>query len=175
MFFIAWQNKYPGRLFSRTNKTGARTFMNEMTSKPLHILLVEDNEGDILLTTEALEEGGVPHTLSVARDGQEAIWFLEKKGDYANSQTPDIILLDINMPRKNGQEVLAFIKQSDHFRHIPVIMLTTSSSERDIMTSYRNHANCFISKPVEVDEFMEVVGSIEHFWGRVVKLPQRES
>src|SRR5690606_17310811 len=106
--------------------------------KPLHILLVEDNEGDILLTTEALEEGGVSNTLSIARDGQEAIWYLEKKGDFTDSPTPDIILLDINMPRKNGQEVLAFIKQSDHFRHIPVIMLTTSSSERDIMTSYRN-------------------------------------
>ncbi|HMP98556.1 MAG TPA: response regulator [Cyclobacteriaceae bacterium] len=139
--------------------------------KPIHILLVEDNEGDILLTTEALEEGKITNKVSTIKDGQEALNFLEKKGEYADADTPDLILLDVNLPRKNGHEVLQQIKNSPGTSHIPVIMLTTSSSERDINMSYRNHANCYITKPVEIDNFMEVISKIEDFWISIVKLP----
>ncbi len=137
----------------------------------VHILLVEDNEGDIFLTTEALEEGKIVNKVSVARNGEEAIDFLMKKGGFENVELPDLILLDVNLPRKNGQEVLQFVKANQHLKHIPVIMLTTSSSENDIVQSYMNQANCFITKPVEVDKFLNVVKSIENFWISIVTLP----
>ncbi len=139
--------------------------------KPIHILLVEDNEGDILLTTEALIEGKFTNKVSVAKDGSAAIDFLEKKGVYTNAEIPDLILLDINLPKKNGQEVLQHIKNSDALKHIPVIMLTTSSTEKDILDSYKNYANCYITKPVEVTAFSEAIAKIEDFWFTVVKLP----
>lgn len=140
--------------------------------KRIHILLVEDNEGDIMLIEEALEEGKVFNNVSIAKDGEKAIQFLDKEGDYKESPTPDLIILDINLPRKNGFEVLQYVKESDHLKHIPVIMLTTSSSERDIAKSYDQHANCYITKPVGVEEFLKAVTSIEQFWIELVKLPK---
>ena len=137
----------------------------------IHILLVEDNEGDIFLITEALQEGKIVNKISVAKDGKEAIDFLEKKEKYANSGTPDLILLDVNLPKKNGHEVLDYIKSSENLKHIPVIMLTTSSSDKDVLLSYKSHANCFITKPVDVDSFLKIVSSIENFWINIVKLP----
>jgi len=139
----------------------------------IHILLVEDNEGDILLTTEALQEGRVLNKISVCRDGKQAIDFLSKTGEYANAEQPGIILLDINLPKKNGHEVLQFIKSNDKLKHIPVIMLTTSSAERDISLAYNYHANCYITKPVDVGDFMEAVMKIEDFWINIVKLPKK--
>ncbi len=140
---------------------------------PIHILLVEDNEGDILLTTDALKEGKVSNTISVVKDGWEAIQYLEKAGKYSNASSPDFILLDVNLPKINGHEVLNKIKENEKLRHIPVIMLTTSSSEKDIFQSYQNHANCYITKPVEVNEFLKVVASIEDFWISIVQLPRK--
>lgn len=141
--------------------------------KPIHILLVEDNEGDILLTTDALHEGKIKNTISIAKDGWEAIQFLEKKGKYKDEKTPDLVLLDVNLPKMNGHEVLKNIKSNDKIKHIPVIMLTTSSTEKDVFQSYQNHANCYITKPVELNDFLEVVTSIENFWISVVQLPTK--
>lgn len=142
---------------------------------PIHILLVEDNEGDIFLVTEALEEGKIVNKISVTKDGKEAIDFLEKKGKYQNAERPDLILLDINLPKKNGFEVLEHIKSQKNLKQIPVIMLTTSSSEKDISMSYKNHANCFITKPVDVENFLKVVYSIENFWISIVTLPANKN
>jgi len=139
--------------------------------KPIHILLVEDNEGDILLTTEALEEKKIINKVSVVKDGNKAIDFLNKKNEYKKAELPNLILLDINLPKKNGHEVLQYIKTNDKFKHIPIIMLTTSSSEKDIITSYKHYANCFITKPVEVNDFIEAVTKIENFWVNIVQLP----
>lgn len=139
--------------------------------KPIHILLVEDNEGDILLTTEALEEKKIVNKISVVKDGDKAIDFLNKKNEYKDAELPNLILLDINLPKKNGHEVLQYLKTNDKFKHIPIIMLTTSSSENDIMMSYKHYANCFITKPVEVNDFIEAVTKIENFWVSIVQLP----
>lgn len=136
----------------------------------IHILLVEDNEGDILLTTEALTDGKIQNKVSVCRDGKEAIDFLEKNGDYRGTEAPDLVLLDVNLPRKNGHEVLQYIKGHDHLKQIPVVMLTTSSSERDIDLSYRNHAHSYITKPVNAAQFLEVVTRLDHFRINIVKL-----
>lgn len=138
---------------------------------PIHILLVEDNEGDILLIKEAFDEAKLANKISVTTDGEKAINFLGKKGKYSGADKPDLIILDINLPRKNGHEVLEFIKTNDDLKHLPVIMLTTSSNEKDIMISYKNHANCFITKPVEVDDFLKAVLEIEDFWISLVQLP----
>ncbi len=140
--------------------------------KSIHILLVEDNEGDILLTKEALEEGRIANQVSIAKDGKEAIDFLTHTGKFLKSELPDLILLDINLPKKNGHEVLHYIKHSEDIKHIPVIILTTSSSQKDILDSYKNYVNCYITKPVDVNEFMEAVAKIEDFWYNIVKLPQ---
>jgi CheY-like chemotaxis protein len=137
----------------------------------IHVLLVEDNEGDILLTTEALEEAKIHIRLSVVKDGKEAIDFVNKQGAHIDAHTPDILLLDVNLPKKNGHEVLHHIKGNEKLKHIPIIMLTTSSSDRDINSSYNNYANCYITKPVEASEFLAVVATIENFWISVVKLP----
>ena len=134
--------------------------------KPVHILLVEDNEGDIVLTREALKEAKMSNEISVARDGEEALAFL-KAGPL-----PDLILLDINLPRMNGLELLEAIKGSPKLKVIPVIMLTTSIAERDIVDSFAKKANCFISKPVDLVSFMEVVKTIDDFWISIVKLPK---
>ncbi len=138
--------------------------------RPIHILLVEDNEGDVFMTIEALEERKIVNKISVVNDGKEAVDFLEKNGEYSNIEYPDLILLDINLPKKNGHEVLSYIKNSDTLKHIPVIMLTTSSSEMDIQMSYQNHANCFITKPVDADDFLKVVLGIENYWISIVTL-----
>lgn len=139
--------------------------------KPIDILLVEDNEGDIVLTTEALEAGKIINNIKVMRDGKSAMEYLNQVSDSSAELIPDLVLLDINLPKRNGQEVLQYIKQSDKLRHLPVIMLTTSSSESDINRSYYNYANCYITKPVEVDEFMDAIAKIENFWVSIVKLP----
>jgi CheY-like chemotaxis protein len=139
--------------------------------KSVKILLVEDNEGDILLTQEALEESRISNVLNVAKDGSEAIDYLEKKGAFSNELMPDLILLDVNLPKKNGHEVLQFVKSNKEFKHIPVIMLTTSSSEKDITLSYSNHANCYITKPVDANEFLAAISKIEDFWINIVQLP----
>ena len=141
--------------------------------KNIHILLVEDNEGDILLTTEALEEKKIVNKISVARDGQGALDFVLKQGKLKDAQTPDLILLDVNLPKKNGHEVLQVIKTTESIQQIPVIMLTTSSSEKDINLSYKHHANCYITKPVEVGAFLEAITTIEDFWLTIVKLPKK--
>ena len=141
--------------------------------KPIHILLVEDNDGDILLTTEALNEGRIANKISVVKDGWEAIQFLERNGKYKDENLPDLILLDVNLPKLNGHEVLKKIKDNDTLKSIPVIMLTTSSSDNDIQLSYKNYANCFITKPVDVGDFLQVVSSIENFWISIVQLPTK--
>ncbi len=141
--------------------------------KNIHILLVEDNEGDILLTTEALEEKKIVNKISVARDGQEALDFILKQGNYKDAPIPDLILLDVNLPKKNGHEVLQVIKTTESIQQIPVIMLTTSSSEKDINLSYKHHANCYITKPVEAEAFLEAITSIEDLWLTIVKLPKK--
>lgn len=137
----------------------------------IHILLVEDNEGDIVLTLEAFEEAKIINEISIVRNGEAAVDFMLKKGDYRDVKTPDLILMDINLPRKNGHEVLQFIKSISNLKHIPVVMLTTSSSEKDVLTAYQNYASCFISKPVDVNDFLNVISEIENFWVNIVKLP----
>ncbi|MBW0162397.1 MAG: response regulator [Sediminibacterium sp. Gen4] len=141
--------------------------------KPIHILLVEDNEGDILLTTEALNDRKIANEVSIARDGTEALDFLRKTGKFSEAATPDLILLDINLPKMNGHDVLGVIKNDDELKKIPVIMLTTSSSKRDIDMSYEKGANCYITKPVDMDDFLHTISSIENFWISVVQLPTR--
>ncbi len=140
-------------------------------NRPVEILLVEDNEGDIRLTQEAFRDSQVGNHLNVVRDGVEAIAFLKREDPYANAVRPDIILLDLNLPKRNGIEVLAEIKQDDQLKRIPVIVLTSSQAEPDILSSYDLHANCFISKPIDLDRFLRVVQSIEDFWLTIVKLP----
>jgi CheY-like chemotaxis protein len=139
--------------------------------KIAHILLVEDNEGDILLTTEALAESRINNRISVVRDGAAAIDFLQKIARQNKQELPDLILLDVNLPKRNGHEVLSFIKNDESFKHIPVIILTTSSSEKDILSSYNNYANSYITKPIDVDNFLKVITSIENFWISIVQLP----
>lgn len=143
--------------------------------KSIHILLIEDNEGDILLTKEAFEDAKILNQLSIVRDGQQAIQFLEKREPFTDVDAPDLILLDVNLPKKNGHEVLQYIKANKALKHIPVIMLTTSISEKDIAKSYENHANCYITKPVEVEDFLNVIASIEDFWIKIVQLPYKKA
>lgn len=145
-----------------------------MKTKEIHILLVEDNEGDIILTKEALDEGKIKNSLSVVRDGWEAIQYLERNKEYENAQEPDLILLDINLPKMNGHKVLKHIKNHPELKHIPVIMLTTSSDENDVLQSYENHSNCYITKPVDINNFLEVISSIEDFWISIVQLPPKK-
>jgi CheY-like chemotaxis protein len=142
--------------------------------KGIHILLVEDNEGDILLTTEAIKDGKIANEISVANDGEKAIDFLKLRINNPEISLPDLIILDVNLPKKNGHEVLGYIKNHSNLKQIPVIMLTTSSSQTDISSSYKNYANCFITKPVEVEDFIKAVGQIENFWFNIVQLPKRE-
>lgn len=139
---------------------------------PIHILLVEDNEGDIVLTIDALSDGKIKNSVSVVRDGWQAMNFLEQKGQFEKVGRPDLILLDINLPKLNGHEVLKRIKENPQIQHIPIIMLTTSSSEADILKSYQNYVNCFITKPVETGKFLEVIATIEDFWISIVQLPK---
>jgi chemotaxis family two-component system response regulator Rcp1 len=142
------------------------------TLQPIEILLVEDSPGDVELTREALADAKVSNNLSVVGDGVEAMAFLRKEERYAAAPTPDLILLDLNMPRKDGREVLEEIKADQALRRIPVVVLTTSQAERDILASYNLHANCYVTKPVDLTQFIGVVRSIEDFWLTVVKLPR---
>lgn len=137
----------------------------------VHILLVEDNEGDVLLTREALLEGEAGITLSVVEDGEAALKFVAKEFPYEFVESPDLVLLDINLPRINGIEVLDHLKKDFRFKHIPVVMLTTSSASRDIIESYEKQANCYITKPVEFQKFIEAMRSFETFWCSMVQLP----
>ena len=138
---------------------------------PKTILLVEDNPGDVRLTIEALKEAKIFNDLHIARDGEEAMAFLHREGDHVDAPTPDLVLLDLNLPRKDGREVLAEIKADDKLRQIPVVILTTSSDEEDITKTYNSHANCYITKPVNLDQFVRVVKSIHNCWLSIVKLP----
>jgi two-component system, chemotaxis family, response regulator Rcp1 len=136
------------------------------------ILLVEDNPGDVRLTREAMREGKVLVDLSVVGDGEEALAFLRQEGEYARAEHPDLILLDLNLPKKDGREVLAEIKSDNKLKRIPVVILTTSKDEEDVLKAYDLHANCYIAKPVDFDQFTTVVKSIEDFWLTFVKLPR---
>lgn len=142
-----------------------------MNATSIHILMVEDNDGDVLLTTEALNAAKVRNNLSVVRDGVEAMDFLHRRGDFQNATRPDLILLDLNLPRRDGREVLADIKADSELRTIPVVILTSSKAEKDVVKMYDLHANCYIVKPVDFHSLLEVVKSIENFWLAVVKLP----
>ncbi len=139
--------------------------------KPIRILLVEDNEGDIILTEEAFREGKFSNKIDVVRDGEEAMRYLLKENPFTDAATPDMILLDINLPKIDGKNVLRFIKTHVVLKSIPVIILTTSAAEKDIDESYSGHANCYIIKPVRFDSFLSVVQSIENFWLSIVTLP----
>ena len=139
--------------------------------KPIEILLVEDNPGDVRLTIESLKGAKVVNHLNVASDGIEALALLRQQGRYVNAARPDLILLDLNLPKKDGREVLAEIKADDDLKRIPVVVLTTSHAEEDILKSYNLHANCYVTKPMDLEQFITVVKSIEDFWFTVVKLP----
>ena len=142
--------------------------------KPIEILLVEDNPGDVRLTEEALKEGKVLNRMTVAMDGEEAMAILRREGKHANAPKPDIILLDLNLPKKDGREVLEEIKNDPKLKIIPVVVLTTSQDERDVLKSYHLHANCYIHKPVDLLQFVNVVKAIEDFWFTIVVLPARK-
>lgn len=142
------------------------------TVAPIQILLVEDSPGDVALTTEALRDARIANNLHVVGDGETAMAFLRGEGEFADSPRPDLVLLDLNLPRKDGREVLAEVKWDENLRRIPVVVLTTSTAEIDILRSYDLHANCYISKPVDFPQFLDVVRSIEGFWLSIVRLPK---
>lgn len=139
--------------------------------KPINILMVEDNPGDVRLTKEALKDATMYIKMHVVMDGVEALNYLHQKGVHTNGSRPDLILLDLNLPKKNGFEVLNEIKTDEELRHIPVVILTTSQTDEDILKAYGLHANCFVTKPVDLDQFLKVVQIIEDFWLTIVKLP----
>jgi len=143
----------------------------ETATRPIDILLVEDNPGDVRLTMELLKEAKVRNTVSVVGNGEDALAFLRRRGKYADAPHPDLILLDLNIPRKDGREVLAEIKQDPVLKRIPVVILTTSKAEEDVLKSYNLYANCYVAKPVGLEQFATVVKSIEEFWLAIVKLP----
>ena len=139
--------------------------------KPIRILLVEDNDADVRLTREALREGKIHNELAVVHDGVEAMAYLRRQAPYVDAVRPDVILLDLNMPRKSGLEVLQEVKEDADLRRIPVVILTTSSAEADVVRSYDLHANCYVQKPVDVSRFVEVVKAVDDFWFTIVRLP----
>jgi two-component system, chemotaxis family, response regulator Rcp1 len=141
------------------------------TVRPVEVLLVEDNPGDVRLTREALREGKVQNNLNVTPDGVEALAYLRRQGPYADAPRPDLILLDLNLPRKDGREVLEELKDDPALSNIPVVVLTSSQAEQDILRAYQLRANCYITKPVDLEQFIHVVQSIENFWFTIVKLP----
>ena len=147
--------------------------MKTQVIEPIDILLVEDNPGDARLAAEALKDSKINNTLHTVVDGEEALKFLHKSEKYKDAITPDLILLDLNLPKIDGREVLDEIKKDENLRLIPVVILTTSRAEEDIIKSYKLHANCYISKPLDLDQFMKVVKSIEDFWLSIVKLPTK--
>ena len=146
--------------------------MDERTYvKPVDILLVEDNPGDVDLAREALDDSKMNNTLYVVEDGEEALEFLHQRGQYAEAPRPDLIILDLNLPKRDGREVLAEIKDDESLRRIPVVILTTSKAEEDVLKTYNLHANCYITKPLDLDQFLHVVRSIQNFWLSIVVLP----
>ena len=147
---------------------------SQTTGRPIEILLVEDNPGDVRLIVEALRDGKVQNKLHIAKDGMEATAFLHREGEYANALYPDLILLDLNLPKKDGPEVLAEIKEDPALKHIPVVILTSSQEGEDIVKTYNLHANCYITKPIDLEQFIMVVKSISDFWLTIVKLPTEE-
>ncbi|MER5973833.1 response regulator [Streptomyces sp. NPDC002055] len=140
---------------------------------PIEVLLVEDDPGDELMTREAFEDNKIGNTLHVVRDGLEALDFLYRRGEYADAPSPDLILLDLNLPKYDGRQVLERIKSDDDLSHIPVVVLTTSSAEEDILRSYKLHANAYVTKPVDLDQFIAAIRQIDEFFVTVVKLPNR--
>lgn len=140
-------------------------------SRPVNILLIEDNPGDVRLAQEAFKESNSDANLDVVMDGMEAINYLRKVGKYANATTPDLVLLDLNLPKKDGREVLSDIKADQKLRSIPVVVLTTSNAEKDILNSYNLHVNCYINKPVDFDKFFDIIQKIEEFWFHTAILP----
>jgi chemotaxis family two-component system response regulator Rcp1 len=149
--------------------------MNSNSPDVIDILLVEDNPADVRLTQEAMRESKLLNRMSVVNDGIEAIAYLKKEGSYANATRPDLILLDLNLPKKDGRDVLSEIKNDDNLKSIPVVVLTTSEAHTDIVKTYDLHANCYITKPVELEKFMSIVRVIENFWFGIVKLPSLKS
>ena len=141
--------------------------------KPVEILLAEDNPGDVMLTRKALEQGKLANNLHVTTDGVDALEFLRQDGEYEDAPRPDLILLDLNMPRKDGQEVLEELRADNELRRIPVVVLTSSESEEDIVRSYELNANAYLTKPVDFDGFVEIVNRLENFWFQVVKFPEK--
>ncbi len=145
--------------------------MVDTAPRPIEILLVEDSPGDVTLTIEALRDAKVANNLHVARDGEEALRFLRREGKFESAPRPDLMLLDLNMPKMGGREVLAEMRADDRFKKIPVVVLTTSQSEDDVAAVYDLAANCYVAKPVDLDQFLEVVRAIDDFWLSLVKLP----
>lgn len=143
------------------------------SSKVIDVLLVEDDPGDVLMTREAFEDNKVVNRLQVVSDGVSALTFLRKEGEFADAPTPDLVLLDLNLPRMDGREVLEAMKSDENLRSIPVVVLTTSEAEEDVVRSYSLHANAYVTKPVDFDRFIEVVRQIDEFFVEVVRLPQR--
>ena len=143
-----------------------------MADGPIEILLVEDNPGDVRLTREALHDSKLEIRLHHVPDGVEAMRFLKREGPHEAAPMPDLVLLDLNLPRKDGREVLAEIKADERLRHLPVVILTSSEAEQDIARAYELHANCYVTKPVDLDQFITIVRSIEQFWFTIVKLPR---
>ncbi len=157
---------------AETPQKGANIMNVGVTGKPIEVLLVEDNPGDVVLTVEAFNDGRMTNHLSVVEDGEEALAYLRREGRHADASAPDLILLDLNLPKKDGREVLQEIKKDESLRRIPVIILTTSTAEQDILRTYDLHANCYINKPVNFDEFLTVARAIENFWLTIVRLPK---
>ena len=144
---------------------------SNMYTNSFNVLLVEDNPDDVYLTLEALKEAKLAIEMHVAKDGLDALEFLHREGDHINAPVPDLILLDLNLPKKDGREVLAEIKEDERFRRIPVVILSTSKADEDVLQAYDNHANCYITKPIDLDMFIKVVQAIKDFWLTIVKLP----
>ena len=151
-----------------------RYIAQKLETRPVDILLVEDNPGDVRLTKEALKDAKVLNEIHVARDGVEAMQFVHREGSFANAPMPDLILLDLNLPRKDGREVLAEIKKDPKLQHIPVVVLTTSKADEDIIKTYNLHANAYITKPVDLNRFVEIMHALEQFWFTIVKQPPKE-
>ncbi|MBN2555670.1 MAG: response regulator [Anaerolineales bacterium] len=145
--------------------------MTASRGRMVEILLVEDNPGDVRLTQEALKDGKIQNNLNVVSDGEEAMRFLRREPPFEACPMPDLILLDLNLPRKDGREVLADVKKDESLKRIPVVVLTTSEAEEDILRTYDLHANCYVTKPVELDQFIKIVHTIETFWFNIVQLP----
>ena len=145
--------------------------MKKIRYTPIEILLIEDNEGDIVLTVEALKTTKIVNNLKVIEDGEKALAYLREEGEFKGRPVPDLILLDLNLPKIDGREILHIIKNNDKIKFIPIVILTTSKSEEDVLKSYLEHANCYITKPIDMEQFIKIVQSIGDFWFNIVKLP----